>query len=127
MDNKEFGKNLEERTLNFAIHVIQLSALLPNTQEGKVVKNQFTKAGTSVGANYREANRLRSKADFKNKIKICESETSETVFWLKIIKKQKWVMIMRSCHFSKKPVNYPEYLPLPAATQKHKSSYSKYS
>lgn len=90
MNNKEIGKNLEERTLKFAINVIHLSSMLPNTSEGRVVKNQFTKAGTSIGANYREANRSRSKADFKNKMKICESETSESVYWLKIIEKQRW-------------------------------------
>ena len=49
------------------------------------LKNQLTKSGTSIGANYREANRPRSKADFKNKISICESEASETVYWLELI------------------------------------------
>lgn len=58
---------------------------MTNTQEFKVIKNQITKSGTSIGANYREANRARSKADFKNKIKICESEASETVYWLELI------------------------------------------
>lgn len=38
-----------------------------------------------MGANYREANRARSKADFINKIKICESEASETQYWLEMI------------------------------------------
>ena len=85
MDNKEFGKQLEERTKIFAINIIRLSAMLPNTTEFKVIKNQITKSGTSIGANYREANRSRSKADFRNKIKICESEASETDYWLDII------------------------------------------
>lgn len=57
-----------------------MSASLPNSPEGRVIRNQITKSGTSVGANYREANRSRSKADFKNKIKICQSESSETVY-----------------------------------------------
>jgi four helix bundle protein len=91
MENKEFAKQLEERTLHFAVRIIKLSAKLPNTTEGKVVKNQLTKAGTSIGANYREANRSRSKADFKSKIKICESESSETNYWLKIIRFLKWL------------------------------------
>jgi len=51
----------------------------------KVVRNQITKYGTSIGANYRESNRSRSKADFRNKIRICESEASETQYWLEII------------------------------------------
>ncbi|MCK4629991.1 MAG: four helix bundle protein [Bacteroidales bacterium] len=85
MDNKEFSKQLEIRTKKFAISIINLSASLPNTPESKVIKYQLTKSGTSIGANYREANRSRSKADFANKIKICESEASETVYWLEII------------------------------------------
>jgi len=91
MDNKEFAKKLEKRTRIFAVKIIQLSVKLPRTSEGKVVKNQITKSGTSIGANYREANRSRSKADFKNKIKICESEASETQYWLEIIIETNWL------------------------------------
>ena len=91
MDNKQFARELETRTLNFAIRIVRLSAKLPNTPEGKVVRNQITKAGTSVGANYREANRARSRADFKNKISICESESSETQYWLEVIKELQWL------------------------------------
>lgn len=50
MENKEFGKKLELRTKKFAITIIKLSAMLPGTVEGKIVRNQLTKAGTSVGA-----------------------------------------------------------------------------
>ncbi|MCJ7448041.1 MAG: four helix bundle protein [Bacteroidales bacterium] len=91
MDNKEFARQLEGRTKKFAISVIKLSVLLPGSPEGKIIRNQFTKAGTSVGANYREANRARSKADFINKIRICESEASETIYWLEIIIDLNWI------------------------------------
>ena len=91
MKNKEFAKKLEERTLLFSVKILKLCAKLPNTTEGKVVRYQMAKAGTSIGANYREANRSRSKADFKSKIKICESESSETNYWLKIIRFMKWL------------------------------------
>jgi four helix bundle protein len=80
MDNKEFGKLLENRTKMFAISIIRLSASLPSSPEGKVIRNQLTKSGTSIGANYREANRARSKPDFSNKIKICESESPRVHF-----------------------------------------------
>jgi four helix bundle protein len=85
MDNKQFAKELEKRTRQFAVRIIKLSSCLPNTSEGSVLRNQITKSGTSIGANYREANRSRSNADFKNKIKICESEASETQYWLEVI------------------------------------------
>ena len=86
MNNQEFGKSLEIRTRKFAINIVKLSTALSYTKENGVIKNQITKSGTSVGANYREANRARSKADFYNKIKICESETNETIFWLEVIR-----------------------------------------
>jgi four helix bundle protein len=91
MENKDFSKMLESRTKAFAIRIIKLSTILPNTVEGKIIRNQLTKAGTSIGANYREANRARSRADFRNKIKICESEGNETCYWLEIIKVLNWV------------------------------------
>jgi four helix bundle protein len=91
VSNKEFGKELEKRTRQFAVRIIRLSMKLPDTPEGRVVRNQMTKSGSSVGANYREANRARSKADFKNRIKICESEASETQYWLEVIVDVKWL------------------------------------
>jgi len=91
VDNREFSKDLEKRTRQFAVKIIRLSVLLPNTPEARVIRNQITKSGTSIGANYREANRARSKADFKNKIKICESEASETQYWLEVIVEAKWL------------------------------------
>ena len=91
MDNKQFAKELEKRTREFAVRIIRLSTKLPNTPEGRVIRNQVTKSGTSIGANYREANRARSRADFKNKIHICESEDSETQYWLEVIVEVEWM------------------------------------
>jgi len=91
MNNKEFSKLLEKRTRDFAVKIIRLSIALPNTPEGREIRKQITKSGTSVGANYREANRARSRADFKNKISICESESSETQYWLEVIGDLKWL------------------------------------
>jgi four helix bundle protein len=93
MNNKEFSKQLQERTRKFAIRIVRLSSNLPNTVEGRIVRNQITKAGSSIGANYREANRARSRADFKNKVKICESESDETLYWLEIIRDMGWTQI----------------------------------
>ena len=68
MENKEFAVVFEKRTRTFAVRIIRLSITLPKNEEGRVIKNQITKSGTSIGANYREANRARSKSDFKNKL-----------------------------------------------------------
>lgn len=91
MKNKDFAKELENRTLQFAFRILELSGKLPNSPESMVIRHQISKSATSVGANYREASRSRSKADFLNKIKICVSESSETVYWLAIIHHFKWV------------------------------------
>ena len=91
MKNKEFARQLEERTRKFAIEIIRLSVALPDGPESRVIKNQLTKARTSIGANYREANRARSRADFMNRIKICESEASETQYWLAVILDTNWL------------------------------------
>jgi four helix bundle protein len=84
MNNKEFSKLFEKRTLDFGVRIVRLSASLPNTPEGREIRKQITESGTSIGANYHEANRARSKADFRSKIRIGEGETSETQYWLEM-------------------------------------------
>ena len=82
--NKE--KDLKERTKKIAFKIIQLVALLPRKREADIIGRQLLKAGTSVGANYRESNRSRSKAEFRAKIGIVEQEADESLFWLEILK-----------------------------------------
>lgn len=91
MDNKEFSKILEKRTRLFGVKILKLSSKLPDSPEGKSVRYQLSKAGTSIGANYRETNRSRSKADFINKVRICEGEASETDYWLEVSKDMDWI------------------------------------
>ncbi len=86
LSNEEFARELERRTRLFAVRIISLSGMLPMSPEGKVLRNQITKSGTSIGANYREVNRARSRAEFNSRIKICESEASETQYWLEVIR-----------------------------------------
>ena len=85
MNNKEFGIYLEKRTKLFALNIIRTSMSLPSTIEHRVIRNQLVKSGTSVGANYREANKSRSKADFINRIRICQAEANETIYWLELV------------------------------------------
>jgi four helix bundle protein len=70
-------EDLTERTKQFALRIIKLVASLPDTPEAKVIGYQIMKSGTSIGANYREAKRARSQADFIAKIGICEQEADE--------------------------------------------------
>ena len=80
MDKRE----LEKRTKKFALEVIKFVADLPKNKITDVLGYQFLKAGTSIGANYREANRAQSRQDFIHKIAIVEKEASETQYWLEL-------------------------------------------
>lgn len=76
--------DLEKRTLRFALKIIESVATLPNNKTGEVIEFQLVKAGTSVGANYREANRGESRNDFIHKLAIVEKESSESLYWLEL-------------------------------------------
>ena len=78
-------EELANRTKQFAVRIVRLSAALPSTREVDVVGRQVLRSGTSVGANYREARRARSKADFVSKIGVCEQEADETCYWLELL------------------------------------------
>jgi four helix bundle protein len=90
-EKKAFTSQLELRTKDFSVKVIKTLRFLKQGDEGRIIKNQIFRSATSIGANYREANRARSKADFKNKIRISLAETNETVYWLEIIDDLDWL------------------------------------
>ena len=77
-------KQLEDRTKAFAIRVIRFVAKLPKDRIWNVLGHQLVKSGTSVGANYREANRAESRADFIHKIGVVEKECQESLYWLEL-------------------------------------------
>lgn len=77
--------NLEERTLIFGIAITRLCQRMGNNKALMSLIDQLIRSGTSIGANYREANGASSRRDFKNKIFICKKEAKETEYWLKIL------------------------------------------
>jgi four helix bundle protein len=81
---------LEKRTKQIALRIIAFAATLPIGKIGDVIRYQLVKAGTSVGANYREANRADSRNDFIHKIGIVEKEASESQYWLEICDEAKF-------------------------------------
>ncbi|HNX44393.1 MAG TPA: four helix bundle protein [Bacteroidales bacterium] len=91
MDNKEFGKLLEERSRNFSTAIMRLSFSLPDTDEGRVVRNRIAESGTNVGDNCLEILRSGSESDFRNKISWYESLAGETEYWLEIIEAMNWI------------------------------------
>jgi len=82
----EIPEDLKKRTKQFALRVIRMFAQLPkNDEEARVLGKQVLRSGTSVGANYREASRGRSKAEFISKIGDCLKEAEETEYWLELL------------------------------------------
>ena len=75
---------LELRTKAFALRVIRFVSALPRNRPADVLGYQLLKSATSIGANYREANRAESRADFVHKIGIVEKEASEAQYWLEL-------------------------------------------
>jgi four helix bundle protein len=83
MQNEE--KDLRDRTNAFALQIIRLFAVLPKSTEAQVLGKQLLRSGTSVGANYREAHRARSKAEFIAKCGDSLRELEETAYWLELL------------------------------------------
>ena len=77
--------DLEERTAKFSEKLIDLCKLAPKNIITNSIIEQLIRAGTSIGANYCEANGASSKKDFKNKIYICKKEAKETKYWLRLL------------------------------------------
>ncbi len=79
------GRDLRERTKGFAILVLRMYSSLPKTTEAQVLGKQVLRSGTSVGANYREAYRSRSKAEFIAKLGDCLKELDESSYWFELL------------------------------------------
>ncbi len=77
--------DLEDRTLEYGKRIIRLSKALPKNQINFSFVSQIIRSGTSVGANYREANETSTKKDFLFRIRICRKEAKETIYWLNLI------------------------------------------
>ena len=77
--------DLPARTKAFALRIIRMFSALPKSEEARVLGKQVLRSGTSVGANYREAHRARSKAEFIAKIGDCLKELDETAYWLELL------------------------------------------
>lgn len=79
------NEDLLKRTKTFALRVIKLAGALPTKPSCAILGRQLLRSGTSPGANYREAHRARSKAEFAAKIGDCLKELDETLYWLELL------------------------------------------
>lgn len=77
--------DLRKRTKRFALRIIKLYETLPRTGSAQVLGHQLLRSGTSVGANFREAHRARSNAEFVSKVGDSLRELEETAYWLELL------------------------------------------
>ena len=77
--------DLEQRTLEFAKSIIKLCKNLPKTTINIEFIRQMIRSGSSVGANYREANESLGKKDFAYRMRITRKEAKETTYWLELL------------------------------------------
>lgn len=82
---KNIKFDLEDRTAKFGKEIVLLCQKVPKDIITTPIISQLVRAGTSVGANYREANGASSRKDFVNKIYISKKEAKETQYWLEIL------------------------------------------
>jgi len=79
--------DLEERTAKFGENIIGFCKSVKLDTVSRPIVNQIVRSGTSIGANYCEANNASSKKDFRNKIFICKKECQETKHWFRMMVK----------------------------------------
>jgi four helix bundle protein len=77
--------DLRQRTKQFGLEIVQTFSRLPKTTEAQVLGKQALRSGTSVGANYREAYRARSRPEFISKCGDSLRELEETAYWLELL------------------------------------------
>lgn len=82
---KDERSDLRARTKVFAISVIRMYSSLPKSTVAQVMGKQVLRSGTSVGANYREACRARSTAEFIAKLGDCLKELDESCYWFELL------------------------------------------
>jgi four helix bundle protein len=77
---------IEDKSFRFAVRIVNLYKYLCRTQKEYVLSKQVLRSGTSIGANIAEAQQAQSRADFIAKLSIALKETSETKYWLRLLK-----------------------------------------
>ena len=91
MKDEQPAFDLRVRTKDFSLRIVKMFAALPKTEEARVLGRQALRSGTSVGANFREAHRSRSNAEFVAKVGDSLKELEETSYWLELLTESKIV------------------------------------
>jgi four helix bundle protein len=78
-------QELQNRTKQFALRVIEFCETLPHDETSHILRRQLLRSGTSVGANYRAACRAKSKLAFISKMGDVLEEADESGFWIELL------------------------------------------
>ena len=76
---------IEKKTFAFSVRIVDLNHYLTKEKKEFILSKQIFRSGTSIGANVIEAEDGESRADFRHKLRIALKETSETVYWLRLL------------------------------------------
>jgi four helix bundle protein len=87
MEEKPRQYDLEDRTTRFAEAIIEFAKAVPISAITEPLLKQLVRSGTSIGANYAEADDASSRKDFRYRIGICKRESRETKYWLRMLAK----------------------------------------
>jgi four helix bundle protein len=97
--------DLEDRTTRFAEAIIEFAKIISLTAITEPLVKQLVRSGTSIGANYAEADDASSRKDFRYRIGICKRESRETKYWLRMIAKAAPEMAERHASTGRRPRN----------------------
>lgn len=97
------SSKLLDQSLDFSVYIVEYYKFLVYEMKEFVMSKQILRSGTSIGANINEAQYAISKADFICKFHISLKETSETIYWLKLLSKtgylpDKYKFLLKKCH-----------------------------
>lgn len=85
-DNEKFKKEFKARLYNWVLRLIKFIAKLPRTQVNEIINKQVLRSGTSILANYVEANAASSKKDFTNFFTHSLKSANESKVWLALLR-----------------------------------------
>ena len=88
---KKAPEDIQDRTFDFAVQIIELYKYLQFEKKEFVLSKQVLRSGTSIGANIEEANSAQSKKDFISKVSISLREARETNYWLRLLKRTGYI------------------------------------
>jgi four helix bundle protein len=104
---KRMYSDLRERFFLFGVRIIDIAEMLPNTIICNELQKQLVRSGTSIAANFEEADGTLTKRDFINKTVIARKEAKETKYWLRLISERyiKKEMINKDINESQELIN----------------------